>query len=142
MDNLPMSPMTEVQRQSLYLADVAEENAEILTRSETALDPNTQANRERWNSAQVNNHESLFPFSDNLAISMFIVASDLTEAQGEAYKFLFFEGMNFSSDTFENSEDNISEIILHAEKLDGKSFTPRDQTRQQHEQNLYRRRLS
>ena len=58
-------------------------NAERLTRSEAALDPNAPATRERWNPAQVSNHESLFSFSDNLSTWMFIVASDLSEAQSE-----------------------------------------------------------
>ena len=40
-------PLLEEQRQSQYLADVAQENAERLTRGETALDPNTPENRER-----------------------------------------------------------------------------------------------
>ena len=89
MDNLPMSSMSEEQRQGQYLADVAQDNAERLIRGETALDPNTQENREKWNTAQVNNHESLFPFSDNLVTLMFFVASDLSEAQRETYKFPF-----------------------------------------------------
>ena len=66
-----MSSMSEEQRQGQYLADVAQDNAERLIRGETALDPNTQENREKWNTAQVNNHESLFPFSDNLVTLMF-----------------------------------------------------------------------
>ena len=89
MDNLPMSALGEEQRFSQYLAEVAQENAERLTRGETALDPNTPENRERWNTAQVNNHESLFPFSDNFMTLMFIVARDLTEAHRETYKFPF-----------------------------------------------------
>ena len=56
---MDMLPMSEEQRQNQYLADVAQENAERLTRSETALDPNAPATRERWNAAQVSNHESL-----------------------------------------------------------------------------------
>ena len=89
MDNLPMSALSEEQRRSQYLADVAQENAERELWGETVLDPNTPENRERWNTAQVNNHESLFPFSDNLITLMFIVASDLTEAQRETDKFPF-----------------------------------------------------
>ena len=37
MDMLPMSALSEEQRTNQYLADVAQENAERLTRSETAL---------------------------------------------------------------------------------------------------------
>ena len=80
MDMLPMSALSEEQRQNQYLAHVAQENAERQTRSETALDPNAPATRE-WNAAQVSNHESLLSFSDNLTTLMFIVASDLSEAQ-------------------------------------------------------------
>ena len=39
MDMLPMSALSEVQRTNQYLAE-ARENAERLTRGETALDPN------------------------------------------------------------------------------------------------------
>ena len=78
-----MSAPSEEQRTNQYLADVAQENAERLTRSETALDPNTPENRERWNTAQVSNHKSLFSLSDSLTTLMFIVASDLSEAQRE-----------------------------------------------------------
>ena len=83
MDMLPMSALSEEQRTNQYLADVAQENAERLTRSETAQDPNAPATRERWNAAQVRNHESLFSFSDDLTTLMFIVASDPSEAQRE-----------------------------------------------------------
>ena len=76
---LPMSALTEGQRQNQYLADVAQENAERQTRSETTLDPNAQVTRDRWNAAQVSNHERLFPLSGNLTTLMSIVASDLSE---------------------------------------------------------------
>ena len=119
MDNLPMSALSEEQRRGQYLADVAQENAERSTRGETALDPNTPENRERWNTAQVNVHESLFPFSDNLITLLFIVASDLTEAQRErTYKFPFSQGNAYHFFYLWSSEDNISGIILYAEKLD------------------------
>ena len=44
--------LSEELRQNQYLADVAQENAERQTRSETALDPNAPATRERWNAGQ------------------------------------------------------------------------------------------
>ena len=47
MDMLPMFALSEEQRTNRYLADVAQENAERLTRGETALDPNTPENQER-----------------------------------------------------------------------------------------------
>ena len=87
MDVLPMSALSEEQRTNQYLADVAQENAERLTRGETALDPDTPENRERWNTAQVNKHVSLFPLGDDLITLMFVVASDLSEAQRETHKF-------------------------------------------------------
>ena len=102
MDNLPMSSMSKEKRQGQYLADVAQENAERLTRGEMALDPNTPGNRERWNTAQVNNHESLFPVSDNL-ISLFFVGSDLSEPQRE--------GLNITAYTFEAVARTFLEIF-------------------------------
>ena len=94
MDMLPMSALSEEQRNNQYLANVAQENAERLTRGETALDPNTPENRERWTAAQVNNHESLFSLSDNLTTLMFVVASDLSEAQRERLTSSFFSTVN------------------------------------------------
>ena len=87
-----MSSMKEEQRWGQYLANVAQENAERPTRGATALDPNTPENRESWNAAQVNDHGSLFPFSENLSTLMSTVACDLSEAQRETYKFLFSWG--------------------------------------------------
>ena len=49
MDMLPKTTLSEEQGQNQYLADVAQENADGQTRSETALDPNTLETRERWN---------------------------------------------------------------------------------------------
>ena len=81
MDMWPISHLSEEQRTNQYLADVTQENAERLTRGETALDPNTLETRERWNIiAQVTNHESVFSLSDDLTTLMFIVVSDLGEA--------------------------------------------------------------
>ena len=46
-------------------------------------------------SEQVTTHERLFPFSHNLTTLMFIVASDLSEAQRERlFPFLSREGMS------------------------------------------------
>ena len=83
MDMLPRSALTEEEIQHQYLADVAQETTERLARGVTALEPNTPENPERWNIAQVKNHESPFSFSDNLTTLMFIVASDLREVQRE-----------------------------------------------------------
>ena len=82
-DMLPISTLSEEQRPNQYLADVTQENAERQTRGETALDPNTFVTRERRNTAQMNTHESLNPNCDNLTTLMFIVASDLSDAQRE-----------------------------------------------------------
>ena len=142
MDNLPMSALSEERRRSQHLADVAQENVERRTRGETALDPNTPENREGWNSAQINNHESLFPFTDNLITLMFIVASDLTEAQRERLtSSLSLKGMNITVYTFEAVRTTFLELFCTPKRLDGQSFTPLERTRQQHEQNLHRGRL-
>ena len=89
MDNLPMSALSEEQTRSQYLADVAQENAENRIMRWDGFGSEHTENGERWNTAQMNNHESLFPFSDNLITLMFIVTSDLTEAQRETDKFPF-----------------------------------------------------
>ena len=58
--NLQMSDLRGEPRRSQYLADVAQENAEIIRRGERAFHLNTRENGESWNMAQANNHESLF----------------------------------------------------------------------------------
>ena len=85
MDMLPMSAMTEEQRTKPVSCRRGSRNVERLARGETALDPNTPENRERWNTAQVNNHESLFSFSDNLTTLMFIVPIVLSGALRETH---------------------------------------------------------
>ena len=80
---LPMAAVTDEQRKNQHLADVAQEEVERPATGETAVDPNAPENRERWKTPHVNNHESVFSFSDNLTTLMFIVASDLSEAQRE-----------------------------------------------------------
>ena len=89
---LLLSTMSEERRQNQHLADVAQENAERQGRSAEVLDPNAQATRDRWHATQVSNHEKLFPFSDNVTTLMFIVVSDLGDAQREAHKFPFSPG--------------------------------------------------
>ena len=64
MDTLPISVLSEEHRTNQYLADVAQDNAERLTRSETALDPNAPATRKKV-ACCTSNHESLYSFSDN-----------------------------------------------------------------------------
>ena len=85
----PMSALTEEQRQNQYLAAVAQENVERPARGETALDPNAPENRERRNTAQVNNHGSLFAFSDNLTTLR------------ETHQFPFSSGKDIPAYTFE-----------------------------------------
>ena len=64
--------------------------------------PMSALNRERWNVAQVKKHESLFSFSDNLTTWMFIVASDVIEAQRERLtSSLSLKGMNTTTSTFQ-----------------------------------------
>ena len=80
---LPVSSMTEQQRESQYQADIARLNGEWQGRNQAALDPNQQATRDNWYATHVATHGSLFPFSDNLTTLMFIVGSDLNEARRE-----------------------------------------------------------
>ena len=83
MDMLPLSSMTKQQRQAQYQADMTRVNAEIHGRSEAALDPNQPRTRDNWYATHLAAHERLFPFGDNLATWMFLVGSDVNEAQRE-----------------------------------------------------------
>ena len=74
------------KRQNEYHADVARENEERRRRSQELLNPDLPETRERWNGTQTASHEGLFPCSDNLTTLMFVVASDLSEAQRERLK--------------------------------------------------------
>ena len=66
------------------------------------LDPNAPTTQERSNAAQVNDHESLSSFIDNLTTLMFIVASDLSETQREKLtSSLYLRGMDIPAYTFE-----------------------------------------
>ena len=95
MDMLPMSAMNEERRRNQYLADVTQESEERQRRNVDTLDPDAQETRDRWNATQVTTHERSFPFSDNLTTLMFIVASDLSEAQKERLtSSLSLKGMN------------------------------------------------
>ena len=89
IDLFPLSAMTEQQRESKYQANMTRTNAERRGRSEAAVDSSQQATRDQWHGAQGTNHERPFPFSDNLTTWMYIVVSDLNEAQRETHKFLF-----------------------------------------------------
>ena len=83
MDMLPLSTMSAKARRSQYLADVAQENEDRRSRNADVLNLDAQETQDNWCTTQVSNHESLFPFSDNLTTLMLIVVSDLSEAQRE-----------------------------------------------------------
>ena len=83
MDLSPLSALTQQQRESQYQADMTHLNAERRSRNEARLDPTQQGTRDTWYATQVTAHEWLFPFNDNLTTFMFVVASDLNEAQKE-----------------------------------------------------------
>ena len=59
----------------------------------------------------------------------------------ETHKFSFSPGRDVTVYTLEAVKNSVCGIVLYDEKLDGKSFTPRERKRQQHEQNLHRGRL-
>ena len=89
MDLSPLSGMRQQQRESQYQADMTPKNAERPCRNEALLDPAQQGTRDTWYATHVTTLGSLFPFNDNLTTLMFIVASDLNEAQRETHKFTF-----------------------------------------------------
>ena len=74
---LPLSSMTEQQRENQYQTNMTQLNNERLNRNQTA------GTRDNWYATHVATHGSLFPFIDNVTTLMFIVASDLDEAQRE-----------------------------------------------------------
>ena len=73
MDKLPLST----------LADAAKENEDRRSRNADVLSPDAQEPQDNWYSTRESNHESVCPFSVNLTTLMFIVVSDLSEAQRE-----------------------------------------------------------
>ena len=77
--------MSEERRQNQYHADVTQENVERQRRSADVLDPNAPETRDKWYATQVSNHGKLFPFSGSFTTLMFVVASDLSEAQRERF---------------------------------------------------------
>ena len=83
MDLSPLSALTQQQRKSQSQADMTQLNAERRSRSEADLDPSQQGTGDNWYATHVTSHGSLFPFNDNLTTFMFIVASDLNDAQRE-----------------------------------------------------------
>ena len=102
MDLLPLSAMTQRQIESQYQADMTQLNAARRSRNEEVLDPNEQATRDNWYATHVTTHGSLFPFNDNLATLMFIVASDLNEAQRERLtSSLSLRGINVTAYTLD-----------------------------------------
>ena len=102
MDMLPMSAMSGERRRNQYPADVTQESEERQRRNVDTLDPDTQETRDRWNATQVTTHERSFPFSENLTTLMFVVASDLSDAQRERLTIsLPLKGMNVTVYTLE-----------------------------------------
>ena len=81
MDMLPLSSMTEQQREAQYQADLIQVNAERTAREQPVLDTTDQETRENWYDTHVASHGRLFPFGDNLTTLLFIVGSDLNEAK-------------------------------------------------------------
>ena len=72
---------------------------------------------------------------------MFIVASDLSETQRERLTSSpSLQGMNVTVYNID-AVKSVKGIVLHAEKFNGESFTPSEQTRRQHEQNFHRRKI-
>ena len=94
--------MSAEARRNQYLADVAQENEDRRSRNAEVLNSDTQETQDNRHATQLSNHESLFPFSDNLTTLMFIVVNDLSEAQRERLaSSLSLQGMNVAAYTFE-----------------------------------------
>ena len=87
MNLLPLSGLTQQPRESQYPADMTQLNADRRSRTEAPLDPSPKGIRDNWYATHVTTLGSLFPFNDILTTLMFIVASDLNEAQRETHNF-------------------------------------------------------
>ena len=97
---------------SLHLADVNQKNDERQRRNFDILDPEAPEIRDNWYATQVSIHEQLFPVSDNLTTLMFIVASDLSEAQRERLtSSLSLWGTNVPADAFESVRTVLLELF-------------------------------
>ena len=79
----PTNNMSETRRQISVMLMWPEK-----MKKDEAENPDSPDTREEWNATQVASHEKLFPFSENLTTSMFIAASELSEAQRERLAFL------------------------------------------------------
>ena len=81
---------------------MTQENVIRAARQEQPYDPDHEDTYARWLRSQEHDHGNLFPFSDNLATLMFIVASDLGEAQRERLtSSLSLKGINVAAYTFD-----------------------------------------
>ena len=74
MDLLPLSAMTELQRDSQYQADMTQIN-ERRSRTGAHMDPNQQTTMDNWYPTHLPTLERLFPFSNNLTMLIFVIAS-------------------------------------------------------------------
>ena len=113
-------------------------NAERRRRNETVLDLNQGGTRDNWYATRVTAHGNLFSFSDNLTTMMFIVASDLHEAQRETHKFTFspeYGGHCFY--TLDAVQTVFVELFCTPKELNGESFSPRERRQPQYKQNLH-----
>ena len=142
MDLLPLSAMRQQRRESQYHPDMTQLNAERRDRNEEAVDPDEQTTRGNWNATHGTTHGSLFPFDDNLTTVMFIVASDLNDAQRESHKFTFSPRNECHCLHPRRSANSLCGFFLFSEKLHAESFSLRERTPRQYKQNLHRRRLS
>ena len=90
-----MSALSEEQRRSQYLADVSQENTKEQQEVRRLWIRTHHKTENRWNTAQVSDHEGLLPYSYDSITWMFIVASDLTEAQRETCNSAFSHGIAY-----------------------------------------------
>ena len=90
----------------------ARENEDRRSRNQELLDPEAPESKEGWNATLMANHDALFPFIDNLTTLMFIVASDLSEAQSERLtSYLSLQGVEVTTKTFEAVRTVVVELF-------------------------------
>ena len=99
---LPISEVSQEQRETKYRADVDQLNEDRRRRGLANLEVTLQETRNQWQGTPVTNHERSLPFSDSLTTLMFVVASDLSDNQREGLtRTLSLRGMSVPACTLE-----------------------------------------
>ena len=108
MDLLPQYTNTS----EAYLRDVATLNTTNTATQQPAVDARSEETFNHWKNEQSNRHKAKFPLGDNLYTLIFIVISDLSEAQRERLQStLSLKSLRVEDYTFEPVRDAFVELF-------------------------------